>query len=389
MLSIDLAKKSFTPTYNPAPFIIKKAEGSWIESTDGKRYLDFSSGIAVNNLGHCHPEVVKAIQTQASLVIHSSNLFWNEPSMKLATRLTELSFADEVFLTNSGTEANEAALKLARKYFFDQGKPRTKYLAFKKAFHGRSFGSLSATEKEAYRKPYEPVVPGFGFIDFNSRESLNAITEEVAAVIFEPVQGEAGVYPCDKEFAKALRDKCNSTGSLLIADCIQVGMYRTDCLFGYESLEIEPNIVSLAKALGGGMPIGAILTTAEIGKSFQPGAHGTTFGGNPVSAASALAVLNILTNDNFLKGLHRLQGIFSDKTKSFCTNKKVKSYRLKGMMLGIDFDVQDINETFTKLRELGALCTKIAPSTLRILPPLIATEEEIDFFFLKLAQVFE
>lgn len=382
MADFETIHSHFTPNYKPAPFILSKGVGCYVFDLEGNKFLDFSSGIAVNNLGHCHPQVVKAVQSQAEKLMHTSNLFWNQPAIDLATKLTELSFADEVFLTNSGTESMEAALKLARKFFFDQKKARKNFLAFEKGFHGRSFGALSATAKEAYRNPYEPVVPGFQFARFNDLDSINQITEETAAVIFEPVQGEAGVFPATKEFSHAIRKRCNETGTLLILDCIQVGLHRTDCLFGYESLEIEPDIICLSKALGGGMPIGAMLTKKEIGQSFQPGSHGSTFGGNPVSCAAAVAVLDVMTSESFQKDLHQNRQDFAHQIEQkIFSHPKVKEIRLKGMMLGIDLKVEDISEIFLKLRQKYVLVTRILPSSLRILPPLIATKKEFELFF--------
>lgn len=390
MADFETIHSHFTPNYKPAPFILSHGKGCDVFDLEGNRFLDFSSGIAVNNLGHCHPQVVKAVQLQSEKLMHTSNLFWNQPSIDLAEKLTKLSFADEVFLTNSGTESMEAALKLARKFFFDQKKARKNFLAFEKGFHGRSFGALSATAKEAYRSPYEPVVPGFQFARFNDLNSIKEITEETAAVIFEPVQGEAGVFPATKEFSRAIRKRCDETGTLLILDCIQVGMYRTDCLFGYESLEIEPDIICLSKALGGGMPIGAMLTKKEIGKSFQPGSHGSTFGGNPVSCAAACAVLDVMTTEAFLKDLHKNQQDFAHEIKQkISSHPKVKEIRLKGMMLGIDLDVEDISEIFLKLMQKYVLVTRILPSSLRILPPLIATKKEFEVFFERFLEALE
>ncbi|PIR23595.1 MAG: aspartate aminotransferase family protein [Deltaproteobacteria bacterium CG11_big_fil_rev_8_21_14_0_20_45_16] len=378
---IESCSHFFTPNYRPADFVLSHGLGSYLYDMEGKEYLDFSSGIAVNNLGHCHPRITEAVKNQASKLLHCSNLFWNYPAMKLAKRLCELSFADQVLFLNSGSEANEAALKLARKYFFDQGMPRSKILAFEGGFHGRTMGSLSATAKKAFREPFEPLVPGFEFATFNDESSISKIDKTFAAVILEPVQGEAGVYPAEEGFVRELRKRCDETSTLLIMDCIQTGMYRTDCLFGYESFGIEPDIVTLSKALGGGLPLGAMLTKEEIGKSFNIGAHGTTFGGNPVSAAAANAILDVLTDNRFDDERRRLVHDFGKMVyEKISKLPKVKSLRLKGLMLGIDLDVEDITPVFDKLRKHGILVTRIAPRSLRILPPLIAAERELRFF---------
>ncbi|MGA0163859.1 MAG: aspartate aminotransferase family protein [Bdellovibrionota bacterium] len=380
LMSIELAKKNFIPNYNPAPFVISHAKGSWIFDTEGKKYLDFACGIAVNNLGHCPPKVVEAAQKQAELLIHSSNMFWNEPSMSLANKLKELSFADRVFFCNSGAEANEAALKLARKYFYDQGKPRPNFLSFESGFHGRTFGALSATSKEKYRLPFEPLVPGFQYGKFNDVSSVNLITESTAAVLIEPIQGEGGIFPANLDFMKAIRDRCDQTGALLILDCIQVGMMRTGDLFGYESLNVKPDIVSLAKALANGFPIGAILTTEKLAESFQPGSHGTTFGGNAVSCAAANAVLEEMTNPDFRSEFkNRSDYLWSKLNEKLRSHPKIKELRGRGMMIGIEFK-DHMEFYFQKLREENVLVTKILPQTFRVLPPLNAQFEEIDFF---------
>ncbi len=386
-MSIELAKKNFVPNYNPAPFIISHAEGSWIFDTEGKKYLDFACGIAVNNLGHCHPQVVEAAQKQASLLVHSSNLFWNKPSMTLAEKIKKHSFADRIFLCNSGAEANEAALKLARKYFYDQGSPRPDFLSFENGFHGRTFGALSATSKEKYRLPFEPLVPGFRYARFNDPGAADLITEKTAAVLLEPIQGEGGIFPATTEFVQAIRQKCDQTGALLILDCIQVGLMRTGDLFGYESLGVRPDIVSLAKALGNGFPIGAILTSEKLAESFQPGSHGTTFGGNPVSAAAANAVLDIMTRPGFFEEFKiRSDDLWSKLNDRISKYKSVKEMRGRGLMIGIEFK-DSMEVYFQKLRERNVLVTKILPQTFRVLPPLNASFEEIDFFIENLEHV--
>lgn len=379
-MSIEKAKKNFVPNYKPAPFVISHAKASWIIDTEGRKYLDYSSGIAVSNLGHCPPEVVQAIQSQAEKLIHSSNMYWNQPSMELAEELTSSSFADRVFFCNSGTEANEAALKLARKYFFDQKKARPKFLSFQNAFHGRTFGSLSATAKEKYREAFQPVVPGFECAEFNKLESVNAITEETAAVIIEPVQGEGGVFAANPEFLQAIRKRCHETGSLLIFDCIQVGMMRTGSLYGYEDTGVTPDILCLAKALGNGIPIGAMLTTDKIAQSFDVGSHGSTFGGNPIACAAALAVLRALRSSDFQSQFKDTHEYFWLQLREKIANLPlVKEVRGKGLMIGIELK-EDLNPYFEKLRENSILVTRILPRTFRVLPPLNTTRDEIDFF---------
>lgn len=377
---IEKSKKQFMPNIAPAPFILSHGKGSRVWDTTGKSYLDFSCGIAVTNLGHSHPAVINAIRSQSEKIQHTSNMFWNSPSMELADRLTRFSFADRVFLCNSGTEANEAMLKLARKYFFDLGTPRPEYLSFKKSFHGRTMGSLSATGQDKYWKGFEPLIPGFQFADYNDIGAVEKITEKTAAVIVEPIQGEGGVYPAKKEFLEALRKRCNETGTLLAMDEIQTGMGRTGRLFATDFYGIKPDMMSLAKGLGGGLPIGALLATEKVAASMTVGSHATTFGGNPVCAAAAVAVMDVMTSPDFFATV--------EKNATYCWNQlqthirnhpSVTDIRGRGFMLGIEFK-SDINPLFEKLRSRGLLVTRIPPTVLRILPPLICTIEEIDEF---------
>lgn len=386
---IQKSRKYFTPNYKPADFIAARGQGSYLYDTNGEEYLDFSCGIAVNNFGHCHPKVVAAIQAQSEKLIHTSNLYWNEPAMKLAQRLCEKSFADRVLFTNSGTESNEAALKLARKYFYDQREPRPEYVSFQQSFHGRSFGAVSATGRENYRSPYEPVVPGFKFGMFNDEKCLDLITEKTAAVIIEPIQGEGGVHPAKPDFIKSLRKKCDETSSLLIFDCIQVGFMRTGTLFGFEGFEVQPDILTLAKAIAGGMPMGAMLTTEKIAQSFQPGSHGTTFGGNPVACTAANAILDLLEDQRVLAEIESSAAkLWERLTDKFSSHPKIKEIRGRGHMIGIEL-TEDVVPAFEALREKKVLCTKIAPSTLRVLPPLNVRRSEIEQFINALAESLE
>lgn len=386
---IQDSQSAFTPNYKPAPFVIDRGEGSWLFDKEGNRYLDFTSGIAVNNLGHCPPLVTKAIQKQSEKLIHASNLFWNEPSMELAKELTENSFASRVFFTNSGTESNEAALKIARKYFYDQKKARPKFVSYLSGFHGRSFGALSATPKDSFRDPYEPVVPGFEFAKLHDEEGLNMIDESTAAVILEPIQGEGGVYPVEPAFVQKIKERCQKTGSLLIFDCIQVGMLRAGELFGFESLGVEPDIVSLAKGLGCGVPIGAMITTEEVGASFGVGAHGSTFAGNPVCAAASLAAFRLMKSPEFqAQTIERSDLFFKKMREQLLPHKQVKDLRGRGHMIGIEVD-GDSTEVFLALREKKVLITRILPSTLRVLPPLTSSEEEFDHFLKTLLEVLD
>lgn len=377
---IENALKIFTPNISPAPFIVDRGEGTTLIDTDGHRYLDFASGIAVTNLGHCHEKIVKAIQDQAAKLIHTSNMFWNQPAMRLGERLKELSFADRIYLCNSGTEANEAKLKLARKYFFDQGKPRDEFLCFYKSFHGRTYGSLSGTGQEKYQKGFGPLVPGFKFANYNDLKAIEMIDEKTAGVWLEPIQGEGGVNPATLEFMHALRKRCDETGALLMLDEIQVGMGRAGTLFCYEQFNIKPDLLSLAKGLGGGMPIAAMLTTEKVGASLTLGSHATTFGGNPVTAAAANAVLDIMTEPSFLPDVKkRSEFFFSLMREKLGQNSRVKEVRGRGFMMALEMK-EDISKLFEQLRAQKVLVTKLPPNTLRILPPLTVSKAEIETF---------
>ncbi len=383
---IEQAKKTFTPNIAPAPFVVSRGEGSYLYDTEEQKYLDFSSGIAVSNLGHCHPAVVRAIEEQIRKVLHTSTMFWNEPAMKLAIKLKEISFADRVFLCNSGTEANEAKLKITRKYFYDQGKPRIEFISFHKSFHGRTFGSLSGTGQEKYWKGFEPLVPGFKFINFNDISALTAITEQTAGVWVEPIQGEGGVHPATIEFMKALRARCDETGALLLADEIQTGLGRTGSMFAMDFYGVRPDLMSIAKGLGGGLPIGALLASEKIGTTMTVGSHATTFGGNPVCAAAALAVIETINNQEFWRGLRERSEFFWTLLKTrIGSNKRVVDIRGRGLMIGIEFK-EDITKIFEQLRAQKVLVTRIPPHILRILPPLTASKQEMEIFVDNMSQ---
>ncbi len=373
---ISEAQKNFAPNIAPAPLVATRGEGAFLIDSENNEYLDFSTGIAVNNLGHCHPHIVEAVQKQTAKLMHTSNMFWNEPSMLLAKRLTQLSFADRVYLCNSGTEANEAKIKLTRKYFYDQGKPRSEFLCFYQSFHGRTMGSLSATGQEKYWKGFEPLVPGFKFAQYNDLKAVDLISESTAAVWLEPIQGEGGVHPAKKEFLAAIRKRCDETGSLLLFDEIQVGMGRTGTLFCYEHYDIKPDLMSLAKGLGGGLPIGAMLATEKVAASLTVGSHATTFGGNPVCAAAANAVLDIMTADGFFADLENRVKYFWSQLERLRSSTLVVDIRGKGFMVGIELK-EDITKFFEQLRKQRVLVTRIPPKILRILPPLTASNEEI------------
>ena len=281
------AARYLMQTYTRQPLLIVRGHGTKVYDFEGREYLDFVGGIAVNILGHGHPDLVQAIQRQAAQLIHTSNLYYTEPQVKLAQMLVEHSFADKVFFCNSGAEANEAAIKLARRYSHDKyGAGRFEIITMKNSFHGRTMATLTATGQAKVQKGYDPLMPGFNYVAFNNLAELEqTVTDKTAAIMLEPIQGEGGVHVADREYVKQVRDLCAKKDLLLIFDEIQTGMGRTGTLFAYEQLGVQPDIMTLAKALGGGVPIGACLATDAVAKAFSPGSHASTFGGNQIGRA--------------------------------------------------------------------------------------------------------
>jgi predicted acetylornithine/succinylornithine family transaminase len=298
----DESSRYIMNTYTRYPVVLRKGRGMKVWSSDGKEYLDFVGGVAVNILGHCHPRVVVAIQKQAQRLIHVSNYYYIEPQIKLAKLLVEHSFADKVFFCNSGAEAIEAAIKLARKYAKEQVHPnRFEIIAAKNSFHGRTLAAITASGQEKFQKGFEPLVPGFKHVPFNDiRAMREAITEETCAILLEPIQGEGGVRVADPNYLKEVRDLCNEQNILLILDEVQTGMGRTGKLFAHEHFGITPDIMAIAKGLGGGVPIGAMLATDKVASGFQPGNHASTFGGNPLVCAAGVATLETILEDGFI-----------------------------------------------------------------------------------------
>ena len=299
------------PNYSPANFVPKKAEGSLVWDQDDKEYIDFGGGIAVNSLGHSHPSLIKALTDQSKKIWHLSNYLTNEPAIKLANKLTELTFAENIFFSNSGSEANEAAVKIARKYHSSRNENRNEIVSFQNSFHGRSLLNISLGSSEMHRNGFEPLMPGIKHGVFNDLSCLEElINDQTAAVILEPVQGEAGVFKATNDFMSKLNEVTSKKGALLIIDEVQSGVGRMGSLYGYMNYDIQPDIVTSAKGLGGGIPIGATLTTKVIGESMQPGTHGSTFGGNPIACAVAHEVLNIVSDEKFLNDVSEKEKLF-------------------------------------------------------------------------------
>jgi predicted acetylornithine/succinylornithine family transaminase len=368
-------------TYGRQPLVLVKGRGSKVYDSDGREYLDFVSGVAVNNLGHCHPQVVVALQKQAQRLIHVSNHYHNEPQVNLAKALVRTSFADKVFFCNSGTEAIEAAIKLARRYAREVLKQdRYEIITMRGSFHGRTFGSLTATAQEKLHKSFEPLVPGFRYVPYNDVPAVEAaVNANTCAILVEPVQGEGGVNVPDQDYLKALRGICDRNNLLLLLDEVQTGMGRTGKLYAYEHFGITPDAAAVAKGLGAGMAIGALLATDRAAQALTPGSHGSTFGGNPLACAAALASLETLLEDNIIiqaveqLSVHFQEGLMQLKSKYGF----VKQVRGMGLLLGMELDFEG-KEIVTACLKEGLLINCTVDRVLRFMPPLIITEEEID-----------
>lgn len=367
------------PNYSPANFIPKEARGSRIWDQDNKEYIDFGGGIAVNSLGHSHPDLIKALSEQSKKFWHLSNYLSNEPAINLAKKLTDLTFAENVFLSNSGTEANEAAIKIARKFHSSKNNQRNEIVSFQNSFHGRSLLNISLGSSEMHRSGFEPLMPGIKHGEFNNVSNLGSlITKKTAAVIVEPVQGEAGVYTASKEFLKELREECTKQGALLIIDEVQSGIGRMGSLYGYMQYDIKPDIVTSAKGLGGGIPIGATLTTKVIGECMQPGTHGSTFGGNPMSCAVAYEVVSIVSEKDFLNDVLEKEQLFLDLLSEFKTKGIFSEVRSAGLWIGCDLIDKTANEVLDQAYDAGLIMVSAGSSCLRLAPALNITNEEIE-----------
>ena len=378
-------------TYARQPISIVRGRGTKVYDLEGREYVDFVGGIAVNLLGHGHPDLVLAVQKQAAQLIHTSNLYYTEPQVRLAQMLVDHSFADQVFFCNSGAEANEAAIKLARRYSHDKyGAGRFEIITMKQSFHGRTMATLTATGQEKVQKGYEPLVPGFSYVTFNHLAELqHALTDKTAAIMLEPIQGEGGVHVVSREYLKAVRELCTQRDILLIFDEVQTGMGRTGTLFAYEQLNVQPDIMTLAKGLGGGVPIGACLATAPVAKAFGPGSHASTFGGNPLAYAAALAVFRVLLDGRVLDQARRM-GEYLSKGLSECKDRHhlVRDVRGLGLLQGMEVEM-DAKTVVADCLKRGFLVNAVGEHVLRFIPPLIITQPEVDRLLEVLSHIFD
>jgi acetylornithine aminotransferase len=389
---IDEAQQYLMNTYTRQPLIIHKGRGTRVYDPNGKEYLDFVGGVAVNNLGHCHPNVTVAFQKQAQRLVHVSNLYYTEPQVKLARLLVEHSFADKVFFCNSGTEAIEAAIKLARKFSHDKhGPDRHEIITMGQSFHGRTLAAVTATAQPKYHKGFEPLVPGFRYVPYNDLKAVaQAVSDRTAAILVEPAQGEGGVRIPDPDYLPGLRKLCDEKGLLLILDEVQTGIGRTGRLFAYEHYGIEPDVMALAKGLGSGLPIGALLAKDSVAQAFTPGSHAATFGGNPLVCAAAIATLEVLLEEGFiLDNCRRMGDYFVERLKGLQQRHPcVVSVRGLGLLVGMELSI-DGKPIVQDCLEEGILINCTMDRVLRFVPPLIILKEEIDLLINRLDGIFK
>ncbi|MBM9594341.1 aspartate aminotransferase family protein [Roseitranquillus sediminis] len=370
---------SILPTYNRAPLSFVRGEGSWLVEADGSRYLDLGAGIAVNALGHAHPALVEAVTRQAQALWHVSNLYEIPQQRELADRLVDATFADTVFFTNSGTEACELAVKMARKYWYEAGEERHEIVTFAGAFHGRSTAAIAAAGSEKMTKGFGPLMPGFVNVPWGDHHGTRAaITDRTAAVLIEPIQGEGGIRQVPDQCLKGLRELCDDTGALMIFDEVQCGMGRTGRLFAHEWAGVTPDIMMIAKGIGGGFPLGAVLATERAARGMTAGTHGSTYGGNPLACAVGSALMDIVSDPDFLADVLRKAGLFRQRLEGLVAAHPdvFEEVRGSGLMLGLKCRAP-VAEVVSAARDAHLLLVPAAENTARILPPLNISEEDI------------
>ena len=376
----DLVDKNIMNTYRRTPIALVKGKGALVEDAQGRQYLDFVAGIAVCNLGHAHPKVVKAVRKQAKDLMHVSNLYYTRPQAEVAALLTKNSFADKVFFCNSGAEANEAAIKLARKYAHENlGPEKFELITMKDSFHGRTMATITATGQEKFQFGFTPLLDGFRYVPFNDPQALEAaITSRTCGIMLEPVQGEGGVIIPDEGYLERVREICDRHRLLMIVDEVQTGIGRTGKLFAYEYSGVKPDIMTLAKALGNGFPVGAMLATDEVARAFSPGNHASTFGGNPLAMAAVRATLKTILEDDILENCLETGAYFLEKLQQLKERHDIiTDVRGKGLMLACSLSIEGA-EIVTGCQEEGLLINCTGGKTLRFVPPLIITKQDVD-----------
>ncbi len=386
---VETTENSLVHTYNRFPVVLDRGEGVYLYDTDGKKYLDFGAGIAVSGLGYGNPEFNGALKDQIDQLIHSSNLYYNTTCGKAAEALKEVSGMDRVFFTNSGTEAIEGALKAARKYAWKKGTGRYQFIAMENSFHGRSMGALSVTEHEAYRTPFEPLIPGVSFARFNDLDSVRElVTEKTCAIILEPLQGEGGINTASEEFMKGIRELCDKEGILMICDEIQCGMGRTGSMFAWQSYGTKPDIMAMAKAIGSGVPVGAFAMTEEVAKySLEPGDHGTTYGGNPLACAAVAKTIEIFRREKITDHVQEVGAYLTLRLKELVeTCDGALEQRGKGLIQGLKVR-RPAGEICAAALKEGLLVISARSDVIRLVPPLVVKKEHIDELMEKLKKV--
>ncbi len=367
-------------TYARLPVTFVRGQGARLWDAEGREYLDFLAGIAVNGVGHCHPNLVKAIQEQAATLIHTSNLYHTAPQAQLADKLTSISDFSRVFFCNSGAEANEAAIKIARKHGKHiGGDGKYHIVTAQNSFHGRTLATVTATGQPKYQAAFTPLVPGFSYVPFNDIGALEAaVTDQTCAVLLEPIRGEGGVYPAHRPYLEAARRICDKHGALLLFDEVQTGVGRTGKWWAYQHYEVVPDVMTLAKSLGGGVPIGACLARGAAAETLVPGDHGSTFAGNPLAARAALAVLQTIEDEHLLANAHAMGAYFVHRLNEPALRGKIKDIRGVGLMIGVSLTAPDAKRIQAEALERGLILNAIGDDILRFLPPLIITQSDVD-----------
>lgn len=388
---IETAEQKLFHTYNRYQIVLDKGDGVRLYDTDGKEYLDFGAGIAVFALGYNNKEYNDALKAQIDKLVHTSNYFYNEPAVEAAKGITAASGMDRVFFTNSGTEAVEGAIKLAKKYaFLKTGTTDHEIIAMEHSFHGRSMGALAVTGNKHYQEAFGPMIPGIKFAKYNDLDSVKAlVNEKTCAVIFETIQGEGGIYPAKKEFIEGVRKLCDEKGILLILDEIQCGMGRSGAMFAYQKYGVKPDIVTVAKALGCGVPIGAFLATEEVAKALVPGDHGTTYGGNPLACAAAVKVLELFDKLHVLENVNKVGAYLSEQLEKIVNDYDIAvEHRGEGLIQGLELTVSP-KDVISAALDNGLILFSAGSNVIRFVPPLVITKDDVDEMIIKLRKALD
>lgn len=387
---IQTAESSLLHTYNRFPIVLDHGEDVYLYDTDQKKYLDFAAGIAVFALGYSNDAYKTAVKEQVDKLVHTSNLFYNEPAAKAAKKITQLTGMNRVFFTNSGTEAIEGAIKLVRKYAYNKdGRTDHEIIAMKHSFHGRSMGALAVTGNKHYQEAFGPMIPGIKFAQYNDLDSVKElVNDKTCAIIFETVQGEGGIYPATKEFIEGVRKLCDEKGILLILDEIQCGMGRTGSMFAFQQYGVKPDILTVAKALGCGVPVGAFAATEEVAKALVPGDHGTTYGGNPLACAAATKVFELFEKQHVLDNVREVSAYFEEKLDELVeTIDVVVERRGMGLMQGLELSVNP-KDVIARALDNGLILFSAGTNVIRFVPPLVITKADVDECIAKLKKSF-